>query len=546
MILIMGRLQQQHGKTLAKVTGFSFLPGDTIKFKRGETWVGYLRSASSGTTNKYITFTDYGSGALPIISSDTTAGLQPRNGVAWQKYENLQLQNTSGVINVQLYNTVSNIWFNNITSVGNKYFLQGTTGVFTNITITNITTSGASHGYDCIQFATCDVNGLIIDNVQQSDAINGVQITPTTYATNITIKNSTFNSNTGRGIRITLSSNVLINYVTTPANSLGGIFVYDNSGALTISNSICNTNGGGGLLFSNVSNAIIDTVTANSNVAVPGFNLYGNLSNILIKNSITNLNGQSGITLRASATFVHSSITIQDHTSLTNDYHGFELNAISGNGDGVLLLRCTGTTNKIDGFNIHGPYLNVIHDYCTADTNGVNGLGADGDGFSYHETSTGIIRNCIAKYNKKTAIANIDSSSTYIHNNRLYHTTTGTLGMVYLSGSGVHRIEHNSIYSDGVLGNGIQIVQDAPTVSIIKNNIVQGFDKGILLTTGLPAESYNDVYGAATANFSGLVPGLNSIQLDPKFTNPATRDFTLQVTSPCLNAGDDSTNMGAL
>ncbi len=58
-------------KTIAKVNASSFSAGDSILFKRGETWRGSLTVPSSGTNGSPITFGYYGaSGAKPIIQWD--------------------------------------------------------------------------------------------------------------------------------------------------------------------------------------------------------------------------------------------------------------------------------------------------------------------------------------------------------------------------------------------------------------------------------------------------------------------------------------------
>lgn len=56
-------------KTLTKVNASSFSPGDTILFKRGETWVGTLVCPSSGEEGNPIAFGAYGEGAAPIIDA---------------------------------------------------------------------------------------------------------------------------------------------------------------------------------------------------------------------------------------------------------------------------------------------------------------------------------------------------------------------------------------------------------------------------------------------------------------------------------------------
>ena len=58
-------------KTITKVNGETFIAGDRIRFKRGETWTGIqLTIGWSGTISQPIIFEDYGDGALPIIDGN--------------------------------------------------------------------------------------------------------------------------------------------------------------------------------------------------------------------------------------------------------------------------------------------------------------------------------------------------------------------------------------------------------------------------------------------------------------------------------------------
>jgi parallel beta-helix repeat protein len=59
-------------KNISKVNTFSFLPGDSILFKRGETWYQPLIIPSSGSSGNPITFGAYGSGNLPTINGNNT------------------------------------------------------------------------------------------------------------------------------------------------------------------------------------------------------------------------------------------------------------------------------------------------------------------------------------------------------------------------------------------------------------------------------------------------------------------------------------------
>ena len=69
-----GRSQQSAWKTINKVNGFDFDPGDTIQFKRGQVFNGKLApdASSEGTPGNPIVYRSYGSGPLPIITEKKT------------------------------------------------------------------------------------------------------------------------------------------------------------------------------------------------------------------------------------------------------------------------------------------------------------------------------------------------------------------------------------------------------------------------------------------------------------------------------------------
>ncbi len=78
--------------TISKVNGSSFSPGDSILFKRGNTWAGTaLLPPSSGSSGNPITFGAYGSGARPIIATrgslsgwNTSGNWTNLGGNVWQ------------------------------------------------------------------------------------------------------------------------------------------------------------------------------------------------------------------------------------------------------------------------------------------------------------------------------------------------------------------------------------------------------------------------------------------------------------------------------
>jgi len=61
-------------RSLAKISGHVFKPGDTIALKAGSTFTGGLQIVSKGTASLPITFKSYGTGARPVIKSDPTYG----------------------------------------------------------------------------------------------------------------------------------------------------------------------------------------------------------------------------------------------------------------------------------------------------------------------------------------------------------------------------------------------------------------------------------------------------------------------------------------
>ncbi len=63
-----GKTEATAWKTIAKVNSKFFLPGDSVLFKRGDTWRETLKIPSSGSSLKYIYFGSYGTGSeKPLI-----------------------------------------------------------------------------------------------------------------------------------------------------------------------------------------------------------------------------------------------------------------------------------------------------------------------------------------------------------------------------------------------------------------------------------------------------------------------------------------------
>jgi len=398
---------------------------------------------------------------------------------------------------------------------------NGTTDQFfiydsaTNITINNVTISGGATGINIITgtFADISITSTEISNYTGT----GIALYSVTGGgTNITIDGVTENSGTGtRGIYISAGT-------WNGIDILNSVFSNHSAQGIQTASSVVN-------------DLTITDVTASSN---NGYGVYlgGSGSNYDIHGLTANSNGSTadydGLYLNTSSSSL-SNITIEESEFNSNDGNGL---AFASTGSTSSVLSTNASSNDGDGFNIHNAWTDLTFNNCIANSNGLVGQSGAGDGFSFHETSTGTIRNSIAQDNMKSSVANVGSAQVVMYNNLFSHTTNGTLALVYLSETGTYSLYNNTIYSAGHIGSGLNVV--GPTLDV-KNNIIYGFDIGFQKTSGTITEDYNDVYGATTANFSGLTPGTHSLQLDPKLNNPPT-DFSLQSDSPAIDSAYDT------
>ncbi|MDQ0822711.1 hypothetical protein QFZ79_000450 [Arthrobacter sp. V4I6] len=67
-------------KSLTKVNSVVLAPGDTIRFRKGDTWTGGLVTAQSGTSTAPITLNGYGTGNTPTITGGNSGNCIRING----------------------------------------------------------------------------------------------------------------------------------------------------------------------------------------------------------------------------------------------------------------------------------------------------------------------------------------------------------------------------------------------------------------------------------------------------------------------------------
>lgn len=182
--------------------------------------------------------------------------------------------------------------------------------------------------------------------------------------------------------------------------------------------------------------------------------------------------------------------------------------------------------------------------YCTFDSNYAP---AGGGAIEIQSAVSGSIHHCVFFGNhvssssaEGAAIANNYgcTSAFPIYKNLFYnnHSTNGTWGTVSLAGSGEMSFWGNTITSnDAESTGGVYIGNSVDNQDLIfKNNIIWGNSPSSNQVT-LNRDNY-----ITYCDIEGGYTGTGNIDINPAFSNPSAKDFTLSWSSPCKNAGDPS------
>lgn len=162
------------------------------------------------------------------------------------------------------------------------------------------------------------------------------------------------------------------------------------------------------------------------------------------------------------------------------------------------------------------------------------------------------------------AIRSNSSTKTWVYGNRISNNTTGNAGGAVVWNGGTHVIANNLITHNragwvaGVGGwSGTATITNNTFVDnawrgqidlmgawadITNNIIVNGPSIGIFGDGNSASVYNNDVFGNVT-NYQGVAdPGTarGNISVDPMFTDAVGNNFTLQIASPCRDAGLDT------
>jgi len=102
------------------------------------------------------------------------------------------------------------------------------------------------------------------------------------------------------------------------------------------------------------------------------------------------------------------------------------------------------------------------------------------------------------------------------------------------NGPPVHRLINTTIYANGT---GLSLNNSASRVE--NSIIVKNFQAGIISNHQSLTSQYNNVWGNGE-NYINLSPGLGDIRMDPRFQDEGSANFRLRSDSPCIDAGNPS------
>jgi hypothetical protein len=297
------------------------------------------------------------------------------------------------------------------------------------------------------------------------------------------------------------------------------------------------------------------------NATADGLHIIGNSGDaidILVQRIVSERNSRHGFDVDAKPGVTHAdAITYRNDQANLNGQAGFHAYNVSDGATGINYYNSKATYNgqlqANHGFsayysnNIH--YHNVEAAFTNIDpaTGNPNALTGEGIGIVFDDfTNNSSVEGSYSHDNAGAgmAVAHQGSNNTASYNVVSRNKGQGIVVNGSTAGSNNVQIFGNTI--DGNGGYGIQVWQPVNTISI-KNNIVSnntGYGIGFSSTGISSSVVANNVLFSNTLGTTAYVTGATgTITSDPKFTNAASNDYSLQSGSPAIDAG---ANLGAV
>ena len=310
---------------------------------------------------------------------------------------------------------------------------------------------------------------------------------------NLNIIGSNITHNGINGI-VALKCQLTLNNVQVTDNGISGVVV-DSCENILIKNSVFERDSATAISFQN-SSGRIETITAKAN----GIGIRVTSGSLEIDHAQLTDNIKYGLWV-----LNHGVATVKATEFLNNKY------GIRSDSGKFELDTCKIVSNSHYGIYVAGGECSVSHS--TIAYNGAHGIYAEGG-------EGELTYNLIYRNNKHG---------------------------IKLKGVSTYLIKNNTITYNN--GHGILAYEGAAPQII--NNIVAFNNWGIVTQVkdaapGNPTLSHNNVYKNGQVDWSANLQHPTDISVDPQFVNPEQNDFHLKATSPCLNAGEGGTPIGAL
>ncbi|MEP6594632.1 MAG: right-handed parallel beta-helix repeat-containing protein [Ginsengibacter sp.] len=444
-------------KTIDKLNSFfsSLQPGDSILFKRGETFYGSITVNKSGTSHSPIVIGAYSEGNRPVITSLVTiANWTAKGNGIWESY------------NPSLSSTVNMVLLNGV---------EQQLGRYPNI-------DAANNGY--LTFESHVDKTSITDN-ELTSSINwtGAELVMRT-------RRWVFDRNI-----ITSQASGTLYYTTSSIYE-----PYDNYGYF-IQNNIKTLDKFGEWFYNlstkklsvyfgtnNPSSYVIEATTKDNlvssakfayvvfdNLIIKGANGTGfnikNGSNITIQNCDISFSGQDGVVVNSHTNFKIENCTITNTNNNAVKF-GYGVNNSIVRNNKILntsLIAGMGTTGDANGLAIYTNGDGNVIEY-----NEIRNTGHIGISFKGNNVS--VKNNFIDSF----CLTKDDGSGIYSYTNYIAYTGSKVIGNIVLNGIGAIAGTGNSVYSTA----GIYIDHNNSKIEITDNTLANCHDYGIYIHNG--------------------------------------------------------------
>jgi hypothetical protein len=475
-------------KTVSKVNSSSFSPGDKILFKCDQVWRERLRISSGGSAGKPITFGQY-------TTSGTCNVFPTFDGTTVVANWTLD----SGSIYYAPWTFPSNaVWQNDTThirkAISKASMTAGTffyDGAASRLYVW--TTTGANPSGFTIEATTNGPQylGLILGQAGKDYIIiDGLRVIKTNYF-GIQFEESGHHVVRNNILERTYHSSIQI------AGQLMQINPYD----ISVTNNIITDSG-------------VGRGTSGAESECVGINAQAWQTGVVSYNRITNQGGE-GIQVLAGAT----NVTVEHNVIRNPAFVGVYAGAGYGNGGDTKNLTvkynyvALGPLSQSQGYAIH------------AETNADNVDGV----FFHHNTFIGKGTGIGGLLFGNAQFAGVIKNSVVAHN-VFYNDAYGIIAAGPSSGANIHF--YNNIMYVTAFGRAYWVSDINRSNYNIDSDVVYGPNMGTFIYEWGTGTLYT-----LPAFKTNTKKGINSLAVDPLFTNASAYDFTLQPSSPAIDAG---------